>query len=599
MDAGRFLDLYIGESQEHLLLLQRCLLGLEGGAADAVEEAFRAAHTLKGISAAMGFELVAAQAHALEDRLADVRSGALAADGQLVDELLAAADRLDSAVKAAVAAGVPTPALSNVAAAAPQRLDISGADVPAGTVRVAAVRLRSDAALPAVRAMLVMRALQDHPDILGSDPVTFDDDFDGSFRVLLGAAADPAAVRAAIESAGEIDAVEIVAARRQSPGDAPSAQPKAAAAAASLPIRIDARRLDEVADAAAELSVLFGRLQPQQTDDAATELVDRMGVVLSGLQHAMLELRMAPVSVAFERLPRVVRDAARTVGRDVALEIIGGDVALDRSIIDAIGEALVHLLRNAVDHGIEDASQRAQSGKAPRGTIRLHAERERSSVCITICDDGRGVDAARVLERAAAAGLPLPAGAPTDDDLFRLLSHPGLSTAGAVSSVSGRGVGLDVVVSRVRALGGAIDMQTTTGKGTTFTLRLPVTLALTHALHVRVGGEDYVVPLTHIAEVVELNGSAGADSIEVRGEMVRIVRLGRVLEVQECGEGAMAIVAGMGERRAALAVDELVGREQILVKSFAGVEGMLPYFSGATLLGDGRPALVLDPLSVI
>jgi two-component system, chemotaxis family, sensor kinase CheA len=577
---------------------------------EAVEEAFRAAHTLKGISAAMGFAAVAEQAHALEDRLEEVRRGAARPDGACVDALLAAADRLEAAVAASVAGGapVPTPPAASPAAADtpppsyPRRPTPTDA-APHGTAFVATVRLRPDAALPAVRAMLVLRALHDLPALLGSDPATLDDSFAGSLRIFLGAAADRAAVRAAAENAGDVESVEIVAVGE--PGAEPGAAvvaAKAAAGGAPARIRVDAARLDEVAEAAAELAVLFGRLGPR-ADDAATEALDRMGAVLTGLQQTVLELRMAPVGVALERLPRVVRDAARSVGRDVALEVSGGDVELDRAIIDALGEPLVHLLRNAVDHGIEDAEDRVRAGKQARGHVRVRAERERSSVCITVSDDGRGVDAGRVLERAAAAGLDVPRGATAghvgDEELFRLLSHPGLSTAGAVSDVSGRGVGLDVVVSRVRALGGAISMHSVPGAGTTFTVRLPITLALMQALHVRVGAEDYVVPLTHVAEVIELNGDVTARTLEVRGEAIRIVHLGQVLQTERQGHERMAIVAGIGERRAALAVDELVGREQILVKGFAGVAGMLPCFSGATLLGDGRPALVLDPLSVI
>jgi two-component system chemotaxis sensor kinase CheA len=233
----------------------------------------------------------------------------------------------------------------------------------------------------------------------------------------------------------------------------------------------------------------------------------------------------------------------------------------------------------------------------------VRAERERGSVRIVVDDDGAGVSATRMAAKARAAGLYDREEPPaTDDELFRLMSMPGLSTADAVSAMSGRGVGMDVVVNRVRALGGAIDMKTRAGVGTTFRMRLPITLAVAQALRVRVAGEDYAIPLTHVSEAVELTDVAGAglgDMLAVRSGEIPLVRLRRVLQLGGEGREVAAVIAEIGDRRAALAVDELVGREQILVRTFDAVTGMLPFFSGATLLADGRPALVLDPLSVI
>ncbi|MEX0907775.1 MAG: chemotaxis protein CheW, partial [Gemmatimonadota bacterium] len=284
----------------------------------------------------------------------------------------------------------------------------------------------------------------------------------------------------------------------------------------------------------------------------------------------------------------------------------GDDVELDRAILEEIGEPLVHLLRNSVDHGIETPEQRVAAGKTAKGRIRVWAERERSSVRIVVEDDGRGVAAEKVVARARAAGLlePEASGDVTDEELFRLLSHAGLSTAEQVSDVSGRGVGMDVVVSRIRALGGAIEMRTWPGSGTAFHIRLPITLALALALRVRIGDEEYAIPLTHVSEAVELQPHAflldGREMLQLRDEQMPLVRMRRRLRVPpDGGTEQAAVIAEMGDRRAALAVDELIGREQILVKTFDPVAGMLPYFSGATMLADGRPALVLDPLSVI
>jgi two-component system chemotaxis sensor kinase CheA len=592
MDLRRFVDLYVSETQEHIRLLHRSLVELERDAgSDAMSEAFRAAHTIKGLSAAMGYRAVAEQAHRLEDRLAGIRSGRDALGAHVIDELLAAADTLETAVNAA-ALTPPTEDAGEDAAGG--MVDAVQGATPEGTSVIAHVRLRADAPMKGVRATLIVRALDGIAGVLGTDPAEFGEDFGGALRLFFDAAADVSAAESRIRSAGDVATVEL------EPVAAPATLEIAAQVAAARPrqVRVDAQRLDRVGDGLAELTVLYARIQRMALTGAASDILDRVGTVLGDVEHDMRALRMVPVRSAFERLPRVTRDAARAVGRDVELVLAGEDVELDRTILDEIVDPLVHLLRNAVDHGIEPASEREAAGKPARGRIRVGAERERGSVCIVVADDGRGVSAARVAEKARAAGLHDGGDDLTDEELFRLMSHPGLSTADAVTAVSGRGVGMDVVVNRVRALGGAVDMRTRPGQGTEFTIRLPITLALAQALRVRVGGEDYAIPLTHVAEAVEL-GDGDAGVISVRARPVRLVRLRRVLQIDAPGRESAAVIAGIGDRRAALAVDELVGREQIMVRSFDAAAGMLPYFSGATLLADGRPALVLDPLSMI
>jgi two-component system, chemotaxis family, sensor kinase CheA len=607
MDLRRFLDLYVSETQEHVRLLQRSLLALEreeaGGVA--VDEAFRAAHTIKGLSAAMGYREVAGLAHLLEDRLEALRAGTLRADGSLIDDMLGEADALEAAINMAVTTlPLGDPAAEEPAGPGPVAGSVSWAPAPEGTATVAIVRLRADAPIKSARAMLALKALEATPGLLGSDPAEFDDEFPGEFLVFLDDSADRAAVESLIVRAGEVESVEFAdpGSRRFAAVPVAAAPAVAAPAAAERQLRVDAARLDTIAEGIGELSVLIGRVPVNGAGGAVAETMQRMAGVLTRLQRDVLQLRMVPVREAFDRLPRVVRDASRNLERDVELVVSGDDVQLDRTIIEEIGDPLVHLLRNAVDHGIEAPAEREQVGKPARGRIHVSAEQERSSVRITIADDGRGVQSGRVAAKARLAGL-LPADAGddlSDEELFRLLSHPGLSTAEQVSAVSGRGVGMDIVVNRIRALGGAIDMQTEGGRGTSFSIRLPMTLALAQALRVRIGGEDYAIPLTHVSEAVELNGNVTAESatLELRGEQVPLVRMRRMLQLEGAGEGT-AIITERGERKAALAVDELVGREQIVVKSFDPVTGMLPYFSGATLLADGRPALVLDPLSVI
>jgi two-component system chemotaxis sensor kinase CheA len=373
-------------------------------------------------------------------------------------------------------------------------------------------------------------------------------------------------------------------------------------------VRVALGVLDELSDGIGELAVLSGRLREMAADGgrALAELADRFERLIGDLQHTVLGMRMVPVGDVFDRFPRLVREAARELGRQVDLDVRGREIELDRGILDQLAEPLLHLLRNAVDHGLEPPEERRARGKPERGRLLLQAVRERSSVVIRVEDDGRGVSRARIAERARAAGL-IPDGAPvelSDEDLLRLMSRPGFSTAKKVTEISGRGVGLDVVVNAVRRLGGALEMRTEEGRGTRFTLRLPLTLAVIQALRVQIGGESYAIPLTHITEAVELGGGMvgrvrGREVLRLRGEVMPLVRLRDVLQAPMVGGDAAAVIAQVGERRAALAVERLVSRDRILVKRFDAPVGALPLFSGVTLLADGRPALVLDPTSVL
>jgi two-component system chemotaxis sensor kinase CheA len=310
---------------------------------------------------------------------------------------------------------------------------------------------------------------------------------------------------------------------------------------------------------------------------------------------------MTPVWQVFDRFPRLVRDLSRRLGKQVAFRIEGKEIELDRAILDDIGDPLVHLLRNAVDHGIESPEQRQAAGKPEEGTIELSAMRERATVAVRVRDDGRGIDRPRILEKAKTLGL-------VDDDvddlsdemLIRVLGRSGISTAAEVSDVSGRGVGIDAVAHTVRALGGVLAVESTVGDGTTFTLRLPTTLAIVPALITRVGEERYALPVTHVAETLDLDAQVVTrvnerDAMTLRDQVVPLVHLRRMLEVEgDVPPRSPVIVLQMGERRSGLVVDQLVGRQEIVVKTFAPPRGMLPIFSGATILGEGRPVLILD-----
>src|SRR5690606_37989285 len=476
------------------------------------------------------------------------------------------------------------------------------------------VVIRPDAPLGGARAALVRRNAADVAPVLHAEPADPAAEWTGELLMWFPADADRAALERAARAAGDVLEVRFEGTGGGRLGEGGAAEDVRGAAQptlmASHHVRVALDALDDLSDGVGELAVLTARLREAARTleglHGLEDLVGRFERQVSDLQHTVLGMRMVPVSEVFDRFPRLVREAARELGRQVDFEIRGHDIALDRAILEQVAEPLLHLLRNAVDHGLEPPAERRKRGKPERGRLVLEASRERSSVVVRVQDDGRGIDRARVAARAREAGL-LPDDAADelgDDGLLRLMSRPGFTTAERVTEISGRGVGLDVVVNAIRRLGGALEMKSEDGRGTTFTLRLPLTLAVAQALRVQIGGEVYAIPLTHVAEAVELGSGMvarvkGREVLRLRGEVMPLVRLRGVLQTGMEGGEAAAVVAQVGERRAALAVDRLVGRDQILVKRFDAPVGALPFFSGVTLLANGRPALVLDPTSVL
>ncbi|HVG43903.1 MAG TPA: chemotaxis protein CheA, partial [Longimicrobium sp.] len=348
-----------------------------------------------------------------------------------------------------------------------------------------------------------------------------------------------------------------------------------------------------------------------------TETVDQASRLIGELQDEIMRARLAPVSQVFDRFPRLVRDAARALGKKVDFVMEGKEIELDRSMLDEIGDPLVHLLRNSLDHGIEAPAERRAHGKPETGTLRLSASRERSRIIIRVEDDGRGIQRDRVLAKAVHNGLVArdeAAGLP-DEEVYRLLTRPGFSTAETVTDVSGRGVGLDVVATRVRALGGMLEIFSEPGRGTSMTLQLPQTLAIVRALLVRQSDETYALPLTHVGETVhlladEIGTVKGRTVAFLRDEVIPLLALRQILRTNGRGQGTgdrgqgngvkrHAVILEVGEQRIGLEVDALMGQQEIVVKQFDATADTLRLFSGATILSDGRPALILDAGSVL
>jgi two-component system chemotaxis sensor kinase CheA len=615
MDVRQYADLFLTESREHLTAFNHLLLEWEKdpAAAEPVGGIFRAVHTIKGMAATMGYAQVAELAHRAENLLDAVRRGEKEPTPALIELLFRAADALERSVSDAVAGrrgGESEAALlaeldraSGVAG--PARARGRRRAVPAAPAamladdrgRVVRVTLKADASLKGARALLVLKKAESLGSVSGVVPAMAAieaEGFDGKLRFRLETDAEAAAVEAALRAVGDVETVEVTE-------PAAEAAPEVARA---RHVRVDLRRLDELMNLIGELVIARGRLATitarlgeSDLDDAARD----MGRLAGALQREIIQARMTPVWQVFDRFPRMVRDLARQMGKQVAFRVEGKEIELDRAILDEIAEPLVHLLRNAVDHGVEPPSERAAAGKPAVGQVVLAAVRERSSVAIRVSDDGRGVNRAEVLRQARQMGLVEEHQELGDDELFRLLARSGFSTAAEVTAVSGRGVGIDVVATAARSLGGSLEIRSQEGRGTIFTIRLPVTLAIVRALLARVGEELYAVPLTHVAETLDprpgdIRRVQGKDALLVRGRLLPLVNLGELVGAAGAARGARAavIVLEVGERRTGVVVDALAGQQEIVVKGFEAPRGMLPIFNGATILGDGAPALILD-----
>jgi len=538
VDTGRYAKLFLSESRESLTEINSALLEMERGGGDAaVARLFRAVHTMKGMGGAMGYNAVADLSHELETLLDKIRNGALAVSRPLIDILFAGVDALEQSVELATA----TPS---------QNLDV--------TKVIARIR---DAANP--------DAAQ-----------TFTSEF------------------------------AITSVDKKEPETAPSSSAAVPPQKGPRHVRIDSKRLDTLMNVVGELVIARDRIAKvaeRVGDEELLEATLRASQILTNLQNEIMTSRMVPVWQVFERFPRVVRDTARSLGKEVEFKIEGRDIELDRSMLDEMGEPVLHLLRNSLDHGIEKPEEREKAGKPRVATLILTAERDRATVLIRVTDDGRGIDQDRVLPRAKKLGLiDKETSKLSEQELVALIARPGFSTAEKVTEISGRGVGFDIVANRVRSLGGSLEVHTDAGLGTSVSMRLPLTLAISRALLAKVETETYAIPLTHVLETFSLSQpmlleSKGRKVVAIRDDLFPAIWLRERVGLAQPPNPAVGqvVLIELAERKAALIVDQFVGQQEIVVKQFDGVDGSKTLFSGATILGDGSPALIVDASSLL
>jgi two-component system chemotaxis sensor kinase CheA len=641
MDMSRFHAAFFEESREGLDTMESGLLGMEAGRSDAdtINAIFRAAHSIKGGAGTFGFRFISDFTHVMETLLDEARAGKRHLDSAAVSVLLTAVDVLRGMLDYAENGGaLDQPSID----ASKAELDALLSGVPA-SAPVAAARPKAEGPeswrisfRPFPSLFLSgndpLRMLRELDELGAREIVCFDDTLPAfgaldPVNAYLGWAFElPGSVkRAAIDDVFAwvedqcdlvIDAVEPEAAPEplaETPAavDAGDAHvPAAGGSAAESSIRVGVNKVDALINLVGELVITQAmiRQRTENLDPVQFEgLLAAIGQLERNsrdLQEAVMSVRMLPVDFAFSRFPRMVRDLANRLGKKVRLVTKGEQTELDKGVIEKIVDPLVHLIRNSIDHGLELPDDRRAAGKDETGTIALSAVHQGGHIVIEVTDDGRGLNRTKILQKAAERSLPI-AENPTDAQVWELIFHPGFSTADKLTDVSGRGVGMDVVRKNIQALGGSVDIRSETGKGSTMTIRLPLTLAILDGMTVAVGSEVFVLPLNVVVESLQ----PGGDDVRTIGGGDRVLRLREdyipmlnLAEQYGMGTGVAAIldtppiaVVVESERgRIALEVDELLGQQQVVIKNLETNYRKVPGVSGATILGDGRVALIVD-----
>ncbi|SEJ08834.1 chemotaxis protein CheA [Frateuria terrea] len=608
-------DDFLVEAGELVERLSEQLVELEGNPREAelLNAVFRAFHTVKGGAGFLAIEPMVQLCHHAEDLLNVARNGVLVLDSGRMDALLEALDLLNAmmdALRGGASMAMPPPALlrrlmPGIAAPAPPPVAVAAAAPRAdGSI--------DDSEFEALLDSLYGTAAPGTVPAAAPAPSTInDDEFEALLDNLHGTAAPGASLPAAANTIAD-DEFEALLDNLHGKGGAPGAAPVTAAAPAAparaaapaeTSVRVDTGRLDALVNRAGELVLVRNRLQSlalKSGDETLAQVAAELDRVADEMQGAVLSMRMQPVGRLFQRFPRIVRDLARQLGKEVDLVTEGEGTDLDRSLVEALADPLIHLLRNALDHGLEMPDERLKAGKSRRGTVRLSASQRGERIVIAVSDDGRGMNPEVLKRKAVEKGVIDEAQAArlTETDCYELIFRPGFSTAAQISDISGRGVGMDVVKTRVAELGGTLQVRSRLGHGSELELTVPLTLAILRVLMVRVGPRLFALPLSNVEEVFEL--AAGQDRM-LDGRLVANHR-GRALPLGDLAGWAgvvgaaprHVVVLHIGHQHIGCLVHEVLGREDVMAKPLGPLFEGIPGIAGATVTGDGKLALVLD-----
>lgn len=601
------LEGFLTETTELIEKLDDDLITLEKASDDTelMNRIFRSIHTIKGASSFLGFDLLVKVAHKTEDVLNRLRKGELVVTPEIMDVILEATDLVKLLVG-----------------------DIKAGDIQEREIDGTIAKLLpflSDSAGAAQKAAEPVQPVSDTP-----PPQAVEAPVSG-FK--------PSQLSPEAVSAPEASPESAAAPPQSQPAPVPAPKPAADVAPKKAPappkpadskgddlsdnstVRVDVKRLDDLMNQVGELVLERNRmiqinqdLQQGEADrpdfqEEFGKLTKRMSFVTSELQMQVLKMRMIPVEKVFKKFPRIVRSMSRDLGKEVDLQIFGEETELDRSVVDEIGDPLIHLIRNAMDHGLESPEERVAAGKSRVGTLVLAAVHEGNQIIISIKDDGRGIDTERVGRKAIEKGLLTEEqlAALSQREMFDLIFLPGFSTKEKATDLSGRGVGMDVVKTNIKKLNGLIEIKSEKGQGSEFILRLPLTLAIIQSLLVEVEGEVYSIPLSSVLETIRVDQRkfhmiGGQEVLKLRDMVLPLIRLQKVFNVQQRGESedfCYVVVVGAADKRMGLVVTRLVGQQEVAIKSLGNYLANIPGIAGSTILGDGRVTLIVDPVGMI
>ena len=700
MDTSQYLEIFLDESNEHLQSLsdQLMVLEKEPDNSDTINEIFRAAHSLKGMAGTMGYKRMQNLTHDMENVFSEVRNGNMKVTSDLVDVLYQCLDALEAyvnniqetqdegtddnepiikALNAFIAqennTKAPKEEKTQPAEESKEETDngeVVLADFEKHAVNealaknmhayVIKVTVDENCILKAARAFLVFKNLEDHCDVIKSQPSVqdiedekFDFDFsivvvtEESFDSIIGHIKSVSEIKDAqgkeittpypIETPIEELKQEAQAAKETQEAKAdnnnnnklaenkPAAGKNKPAARSTKPgkpvghtVRVDIEKLDVLMNLVSELIIAKNGLvsasaseegENSTINQSFNEQIEYLERVTTNLHESVMKVRMMPIESVVSRFPRMIRDLSRKLNKKMELYMSGEDTELDRTVIDEIGDPLMHLLRNSADHGLESAEIRKERGKSEVGSIFLDAYQDGNNVVIEVRDDGNGIDIEKVKSKAIEKGTITPEQAETmtDKEVIDLLFKPSFSTSEKVTDVSGRGVGLDVVKSKIEALGGDVEVKTKLGEGSTFIVRLPLTLAIIQALMVKLGDEQYAISLGSIETLEDITKSDikyvnSKEVIHLRDKVIPIIRLGKLLDVEssnEDSENMTVVIVRKGDKRAGIVVDSLIGQMEIVIKSLGSYINVNKMISGATILGDGDIALIIDANTLV
>ncbi|MCP1397638.1 MULTISPECIES: chemotaxis protein CheA [Bacillus cereus group] len=664
------LNIFFEESEEHLQSLNENVLVLEQNPADmdVVGEIFRSAHTFKGMSASMEFTEMADLTHKMENVLDEIRHGNIVVNADIIDVIFECIDNLEKMV-----ADVQQGGMGNIdVVSTKQKLEaLLNGNVETSTEHIEQNHIDNDdavshevhitveqqAILKAVRAIMCIEALQNVGNIQKTAPSIEEieaDAFGFEFTVFMDTDCSIEELKQVVLHVSEIEKVEVkqgepisrevaskkvvtqevvqvegtlqpaVATQVESPIVATN-QPTSAMPAKSTTktknakvenrsIRVQLEKIERLMNMFEESVIERGRIDELAETIQNKELIEhlnRLGDISKDIQNVLLNMRMVPIETVFNRFPRMVRMLAKDLGKKIDLQITGEDTEVDKIVIDEIGDPLVHLIRNAIDHGVETVEKRRDAGKNETGTIKLEAFHSGNHVVIQITDDGNGINKGKVLEKAIKNGVVTEADANrlTDREVFDLIFQPGFSTAEVVSDLSGRGVGLDVVKHTIHSLGGHLIIDSEEGKGSTFRIELPLTLSIIQSMLVQTNDKRYALPLGNIVEAIrikreDIQSLQGKDVLNYRNQIIEVKHLSTVFgekTVDEAfasydGQMVPVLIVRNTHRSYGLIVNTIIGQREIVLKSLGDFFAESSnYFSGATILGDGRVVLILNP----